>query len=174
MRLTRVVVLSLAAIGASVPLAAAEPPLDLPLRKAGLWQVHTQTDEGSGVQKQDLTMCIGEEMERIAVRASGADNRANCATYEVSKTTAGTTIDAVCSIEDRKVVTRTELTGNFTSEFSVKVDSTTSGHAPRSQGGQPVNVHRIILQDGKYLGEACGELQAGEAKGADGRTLKVQ
>jgi hypothetical protein len=151
-----------------------EENLDLPLRKAGLWEVHTQTDEGKGMRSQDLTMCIGEAMERTTVQRSGAENRANCSKYDVKKTPEGTTVDAQCTYDDRKVTSRTELHGDFTTVFKVKVESTTAGNAPRAQGGQPVNVHRTILQEGKYLGESCGDLQAGEAKTASGTTVTVQ
>ena len=173
MRQTCLGLLSAAATFLSAASATAEE-FDLPLRKAGLWDVHTQTDEGAGARNQDLKMCIGEEMERAAVRTSGAENRANCARYEIKKTADATTVDAACTYDDRKVSTRTELRGDFTTAFQVKIESTTSGNAPRAQGGHPVNVRRTIVQEGKYLGESCGDLQAGEAKTSDGRTVTVQ
>jgi hypothetical protein len=174
MRRSYLALLAVAATVHGAMLVSAEETLDLPLRKAGLWEVRTQTDEGKGMRSQDLTMCIGDAMERTAVRTSGAENRANCAKYDVKKTPEGTTVDALCTYDDRKVTSRTELHGDFTTVFKVKVESTTSGNAPRAQGGQPVNVHRIILQEGKYLGESCGGLQAGEAKTAAGATVTVQ
>jgi hypothetical protein len=166
--------LTVAAIACGTNFANGEDALDLPLRKAGLWAVHTETDEGKGMRSQDLSMCIGEAMERTAVQRSGAENRANCPKYDVKKTSEGTTVDAQCTYDDRKVTSRTELQGDFTTVFKVKVESTTSGNAPRAQGGQPVNVHRIIRQEGKYVGESCGDLQAGEAKTASGATVTVQ
>lgn len=161
--------LALGAVG-----QAAEPSLDLPLRKAGLWEVRTQTDEGSGARNQDLTMCIGEEMERSTVRSSGMEYRSNCAKYEVKKTSDGTTVDATCTFDQRHVTSHTELRGDFQTAFEVKISSSTTGSAPRSQGGQPVNVQRTIVQVGKYLGSRCGGLQAGEAKTADGQVVSVQ
>ena len=154
--------------------ATAEEALDLPLRKAGLWDVVTQTDEGRGPREQQLTMCISEEAERNTVRTSSAENRANCKKYVVSKSSAGTLVEALCFYDDRKVSTHTELSGDFSTQFKVKVESAVSGNAPRAQGGQPVDVRRTIVQNGKYLGESCGELKAGEAKTADGVTVLVQ
>ena len=152
----------------------AEEALDLPLRKAGLWEMQTETDEGRGPQKQQLTMCVGEEMERKTVSASRTENRSNCEKYEVKKTAGATTVDATCTVDTRQTTTHTELAGDFQTAFSVKVESRTSGFAPRAQGGQPVNVERKIVQSGKYLGESCGDLQAGEARAADGRTVIVR
>lgn len=168
---------AIALIGAAVLVTAdprAEDAPDLPLRKAGLWELQTQTDEGRGPHQQQLTMCIGEEMERKTVSASRAEYRSNCENYEVKKTASATTVDATCTVDMRQTTTHTELAGDFQTAFSVKIESRTSGFAPRAQGGQPVNVERKIVQNGKYLGESCGDLQAGEAKAADGRTVIVR
>jgi hypothetical protein len=52
----------------------------------------------------------------------------------------------------------------------VKIDSTTSG----VQDSQTVSIKRVIEQQGKYLGESCGDLKAGEAMGTDGTKILVQ
>ena len=36
------------------------------------------------------------------------------------------------------------------------------------------SVKRTITQDGKYMGESCGDLKAGEAMGSDGHKILVQ
>lgn len=153
---------------------AAEDSPDLPLRKAGLWELQTETNEGAGARKQQLTMCIGEEMERNSVISSGIEHRSNCSSYEVKKLAGATVVDATCAYDDRHITSHTELTGDFSTKFRVEVQSATSGRAPRAQGGQPINVRLTIIQNGRYLGESCGGLQAGEAKGADGMTVNVQ
>jgi hypothetical protein len=43
-----------------------------------------------------------------------------------------------------------------------------------TDGTRSVSVKRSITQTGKYLGESCGDLKAGEAKGADGKKVLVQ
>lgn len=172
-RLAATALLAIAVLMAT-DLRAAEDASDLPLRKAGLWELRTQTDEGRGPRNQQLTMCVGEEMERKTVSASRAENRSTCEKYEVKKSAEATTVDATCTVDMRQITTHTELAGDFQTAFSVTVESRTSGFAPRAQGGQPVNVERKIVQNGKYLGESCGDLQAGEARAADGRTVIVR
>jgi hypothetical protein len=174
MRWANLALLAASSLALGSVAVTAEETLDLPLRKAGLWDVVTQTDEGRGAREQQLTMCISEEAERNTVRTSSAENRANCKKYVVSKSPAGTTVDALCFYDDRKVTTHTELSGDFSTQFEVKVDSAVSGNAPRAQGGQPVDVRRKIVQSGKYLGESCGDLKAGEAKTTEGVTVLVQ
>jgi hypothetical protein len=157
------------ALAAAVPVAA-EDALDLPLRKAGQWQLTTAMDEGKGPRQSILTMCIEAEMERKTVLASGAEHRANCSKYEVKKTGETTTVDAECAYDARKVMSHTEMSGDFQTAFKVKIESTTSGEAR----GQPVSVKRTILQEGKYVTQSCGDLQAGEAKDPEGRKVMVQ
>jgi hypothetical protein len=62
------------------------------------------------------------------------------------------------------------MSGNFQDAFTVKIDSTTSG----IQDSQTVSIKRVIEQQGKYLGESCGDLKAGEAMGSDGTKILVQ
>ena len=118
-RLAATALLAIAVL--TTDLRAAEDALDLPLRKAGLWELQTRTDEGRGPRQQHLTMCVGEEMERKTVSASRAEYRSNCEKYEVKKTAEATTVDATCTVDIRQTTTHTELAGDFQTAFSVKV-----------------------------------------------------
>ena len=163
------------ALAVAIVLAApsnllADDPSALPMRKAGHWELKTVMDEGRGPREQTLTMCIDAEMEKNTVAASAADHKQNCSKYEVKSTAAGTTVEAICKFNERDVTSRTEMTGDFQSAFEVKIESTTSGvHL-----GQSVAIERTIVQEGKFLGESCGDLQAGEAMGTDGAKVLVQ
>jgi hypothetical protein len=163
------------AVAVAIVLAAptsllADDPSGIPMRKAGHWELKTTMDEGRGPREQTLTMCIEAEMEKNTVAASAADHKKNCSKYEVTSTAAGTTVEAICNFNERDVTSRTEMTGDFQTAFAVKIDSTTSGvHL-----GQSVAIKRTIVQEGKYLGESCGDLRAGEAMGTDGAKVVVQ
>jgi hypothetical protein len=143
---------------------------ELPLRKAGRWELKTVMDEGRGPREQVLTLCVDKDMERSTAAASAADHKQNCSKYEVRKSGGTTTVDAVCLFNGRNVESVTEMSGDFETAFEVTIKSTTSGE----ERGQSVSVKRTITQDGKYLGESCGDLKAGEAMGADGHKIMVQ
>jgi hypothetical protein len=157
------------AAGLALPLRA-EEPADLPLRKAGHWEIKTVMDEGFGPREQVLTMCIDADMERNTASASRQDHAKSCALYEIKKGTDATVVDAKCQFEGRNVESRTEMSGDFEHAFKILITSTTSG----SERGQSVSVKRTITQEGKYLGEDCGSLRAGEAMGSDGHKIMVQ
>ena len=142
----------------------------LPMRKAGLWQLTTVMDEGSGPKEHVLKMCVDAGMEQNTVQASLAEHRQNCSRYEVNGTGDAVAVDAECVFNGATVRSRTEMSGDFNKTFEVKIESTTV----RTQGGQSQSVKRLIKQTGSYLGEACGDVGAGEAMDAGGNKIPVQ
>ena len=142
----------------------------LPLRKAGKWEQKTTMDEGGKKHEQALTICIDGNMERNTALASNADHKSQCSKYEVKKDGDKVVIDATCKMNGRDVESRTEMSGDFQNAFDVKISSTTSG----IQDLHSISIARVIEQQGKYLGESCGDLKAGEAMGTDGTKLMVQ
>lgn len=143
---------------------------DLPLRKAGRWELKTVMDEGGQKHEQTLTLCVDADMERNTALASDLDHKKSCTKYEVKKAGSAVVVDATCTMNGRDVESHTEMSGDFQSRFEVKIDSTTSG----IEGAQSMSIKRTIMQAGKYLGESCGELKAGEAMGSDGSKIMVQ
>jgi len=156
-------------LAAISPLFAGDD-IELPMRKAGQWELSTIMNEGDGPKEQALTMCIDAEMERTTVAASKADHKENCSKYEVKKDGDKIVVDAKCKFNERDVESTTEMSGDFATTFEVKIASTTSG----TDGNRSISVKRTITQTGKYLGESCGDLKAGEAKGTDGKKVLVQ
>jgi hypothetical protein len=162
---------ALLAVAVSTTLSSASGGSDeLPMRKAGLWQLTTTMDEGMGPREHAFKMCIGADMEQNTVRASLTDHKQNCKTYQVNQTGGATTVDAECTFNGADVSSRTEMSGDFKQDFEIKIESTTI----QSGGNQSRSVKRTIKQTGHYLAEACGDLAPGEAMGPDGNKIAVQ
>jgi hypothetical protein len=169
MKLTTAILLSAACV-AMQPAAAYAADTDLPLRKAGRWEQKTTMDEGGKKHEQTLTICIDAEMERNTALASDAEHKKSCTKYDVKKEGGTVVVESRCNMNGRDVESRTEMKGDFQSAFDVTINSTTSG----MQDSQSVSIKRVIEQQGKFLGESCGDLKAGEAMGTDGTRLMVQ
>jgi hypothetical protein len=159
-----------AAMAASSFSSALADMARMPERKAGLWHMTTTMDEGQGPVTQDLTMCIDAGMERMTVSASADEHGKQCSKYDITRQGEITVVEMSCQFSGRQVVSKTELGGDFKAAFLVKIESTTSGE----QNAQSISVKRKISQTGKYLGEDCGDLAGGEAKGPDGTRVMVQ
>jgi hypothetical protein len=149
----------------------AEGAAELPQRKAGLWELKTVMDEGGkGPRHETLTICVEADMERNTTRASLEEHKTACTKYDVRREGDVTKVDAACDFNGRHVDSVTEMSGDFQSAMLVKIESTTSG----MEKSQSITVKRTITQNGKYLGESCGDLQPGEAMSQDGTKVMVQ
>jgi hypothetical protein len=148
----------------------ADEAVKIPERKAGLWELTTTMDEGLGPKDQTLTMCVDADMEKNTVASSLHEHDKQCTKHEVKKEGDKTVVEMSCQFASRHVVSRTEMSGDFQTSLGVRIESTTSG----DHNGQTVAVKRTITQTGKYLGESCGDLAGGEAKGPDGSKVMVQ
>ncbi|MBA2125327.1 hypothetical protein DLM45_03695 [Hyphomicrobium methylovorum] len=155
--------------GAAPALSAEQAAL--PERKAGLWELKTTMDEGNGPRDQTMTLCVDQAMEHNTVQNSILEHKRSCAAYDIKAENGGTVVDADCTFNQRKVISTTSMSGDFKSGFEIKIDSTTSDPEKTNQS---VVIKRTIAQTGKYLGEACGDLKPGEAKGSDGSKFMVQ
>ncbi len=143
----------------------------LPMRKAGLWEMKTVMDEGNGPKDQTMKMCIDGDMERNTVDASLDEHKKTCKQYDVKVDGGKTVVDADCTFSTRRVVSTTTMSGDFSTAFEISIASTTTSVEEKDQS---VVVKRTITQNGKYVGESCGELKAGEAEGTDGSRIMVQ
>jgi hypothetical protein len=172
MRSTFLLFSSLALLGSlALPAASDDAAVTLPERKAGLWELKTVMDEGNGPRDQTMKLCIDAQMEKNTVSASIVDHKANCTTYDVKATGGNTTVDSDCLYNGRKVMSTTNMSGDFTSAFEIKIESTTT---EPEQKAQSVVIKRTITQVGKYVGDSCGALKSGEAEAADGSRILVQ
>lgn len=151
--------------------ALADTANTLPERRAGLWEMKTVMDEGNGPRDQTMKMCIDGRMEKNTVSASIADHKSNCASYDIKADGGKTVVDSDCLYNGRKVVSTTNMSGDFKNAFEIKIESTTSDP---TKSNQTTVIRRTITQLGKFLGESCGDLKPGEAMGTDGTRMVVQ
>jgi hypothetical protein len=123
---------------------------DLPLRKAGLWELKIAK---SGSQLPDLTTqhCTDESTDRDMNNSVTPMAKQICSKQDVRKTATGYTVDAVCSVAGISMTSHSEITGDLNSAYTV----TTSSH---SEGG-PTSLREVTTKiDAKWLG-ACKEGQ---------------
>ncbi len=155
----------------ALPASSDDASATLPERKAGLWELKTVMDEGNGPHDQTMKLCVDAQMEKNTVSASIVDHKSNCATYDIKATAGSTVVDSDCLYNGRKVMSTTNMSGDFKSAFEIKIKSTTT---EPEQTAQSVVVKRTITQLGKYVGDSCGDLKPGEAEAADGTRTLVQ
>ena len=106
---------------------------EFPTRRAGLWEV-TINHDGGKMPAQTMQQCTDAETDKL-MNAFGGDLSADmCSKQEVKKVGATLVINAICQIGPMKSVSESVVSGDFNSNYSVKVTSKLEGVPAGGQG----------------------------------------
>jgi hypothetical protein len=120
---------------------------ELPVRKAGLWEM-TTARTGSAARGSTVQQCTDAATDKdMSVSASPLAKQI-CAKQDVQKTATGYTVDAVCGMAGVSITSHTEISGDFNSAYTVS----TRSHTDKGPGGKPLDT--VTRIEAKWLG-AC-------------------
>lgn len=136
---------------ALVMAAAAAQADELPTRKAGLWEIR-MAQQGAPLADMTIQHCTDETTDRKMTSSVQPMTQQSCAKQETRKTATGYVIDAVCEVAGMTTTSRSEITGDFNSAYTVKVTS----HSDRPIPGLPKNASMTL--EAKWVG-ACKDGQ---------------
>jgi len=134
--------LMLAAVAASDARA-----VELPARKAGLWEMKTMRT-GSPMPEMTMQQCTDATTDKAMSSSFLPASKDMCSKQDIQKTATGYVTDSVCAVAGMTITSHSEISGDFNAAYTVK----TSSH---SQGG-PAAVPRdsTTVIEAKWLG-AC-------------------
>jgi hypothetical protein len=121
--------------------------VDLPVRKAGLWEMKVVR---AGAPSPDMTMqqCTDATTDKDMSTALSPMGKELCPKQDIQKTATGYVTDSVCSIAGVSITSRAEITGDFNAAYTVKSTS----QSDRAPAGMPRDTTTTI--EAKWLG-AC-------------------
>ena len=101
--------------------------VQMPIRKAGLWELTTQISGVSKTATPPMVMqqCTDESVDRQMNKMSS--DAMKCSKQEMTKSGNSYVGDSVCTIGDATVTSHSEATGDFNSAYSVKTTAKSSG-----------------------------------------------
>jgi len=144
----------------AVALLAAYPAPDagaveLPLRKAGLWELKTMR-AGSSVPDMTMQHCTDASTDREMATSFSPASKELCSKQDLQKTATGYVSDSVCTVAGMTITSHAEITGDFNSAYTVKSTS-------HSQGG-PAAVPRdsTTTIEAKWLGACKSDQKPGD------------
>ena len=120
---------------------------DLPIRKAGLWEIklaHT----GSPLPSLTMQHCTNETVDREMNNMVSPMAKQICSKQDTQKTATGYVSDSLCSVAGISVSSHSEISGDFNSAYTV----TTTSHSDPGSKGTPHDAVTTI--EAKWLG-AC-------------------
>jgi Protein of unknown function (DUF3617) len=162
-----IAVLSALTIAPAISPASA---LDLPPRKAGLWEVK-MAFEGRNLPPQVVQQCIDAATDKM-MSAFGSNLRQDmCSKQDVQKVGNTLVVDSVCQIGGMTMTSHGVVSGNFNSSYSVKVSSTRTGGP--AMPGAPADGKSDMTIEAKWLSACKPDQKPGDMIMADGRKINI-
>ena len=130
--------------------APALAEVQLPLRKAGLWDIKLD-HEGGRMPAVVVQQCTSEAVDREFMSDFAPSAKQNCSKTEIQKAATGYVMDSVCTMAGTTVTSHAETSGDFNSAYTVNVTS-------HSQGGKLGSQDSKVTIAAKWAGP-CKEGQ---------------
>ena len=139
--------------------------VELPLRKAGLWEMKMVRTGGSA---PDMTMqhCTDAATDK-QMSTSFSPGKETCSKQDIQKTATGYVSDSVCGVGGMTITSHAEITGDFNSAYTVKVTSKTEG----GPSGVPRDSTTTI--ESKWLGACKADQKPGDIVMPGGMKMNI-
>lgn len=139
--------------------------VELPVRKAGLWEMKMVRTGGSA---PDMTMqhCTDASTDK-QMSTSFSPGKETCQKQDIQKTSTGYVSDSVCSVAGMTITSHAEITGDFNSAYTVKSTSRTEG----GPSGVPRDGTTTI--EAKWLGACKADQKPGDIVMPGGMKMNI-
>lgn len=159
----------LALLGSAIALvlsAGAASAVDLPIRKAGLWEMK-MLRTGGPMPEMTMQHCTDETTDKEMSTAASPMAKQLCSKQDIQKTATGYVSDSVCGVAGVNVTSHAEITGDFNSAYIVKSTS-------HSEGG-PHGAHDATMTiEAKWLGACKSDQKPGDIIMPGGMKMNVK
>ena len=148
-------------------LASPALALDLPARKAGLWEIKMIL-ENRNTPPTVMQHCIDAATDK-EMNSVGANQRSECSKQEVTRAGDTIVVDSVCQMGPTNVTSHGVVSGNFDSAYTVKVTSKREGG--RAIAGVPAET--IMTIEAKWLGACKADQKPGDMMMGNGMKMNI-
>jgi hypothetical protein len=155
---------------AGLAIAAPAHAVDLPIRKAGLWEL-TMDFHDARLPHQTMRQCTDADSDRLMNMNFAGSNEQACSKKEVTANGTGFDIDSVCSFGGMTTTSHAVVSGSFDNAYTVEVTSTRKGGPPMPGVGANGQSHMTITA--KWLGPCAAGQKPGDVIMANGMTMNV-
>lgn len=162
----------LAVAAISLLLAAPAPALalDMPTRKAGLWELK-MTFVGRNLPAQVMKHCVDAATDKLMNANFGGSNEQFCSKQDMKPSGSTITIDSVCKFGEATTTSHAVVTGSFDSAYTIDVASTMQGGLAVPGVTPGATTHMTI--EAKWSGPCAAGQRPGDVIMANGMTMNV-
>jgi hypothetical protein len=153
--------------------SVASAAMDVPARKAGLWQM-TMTFEGRSLPQQTIKQCIDAATDKLMNSMGGGQmQKQNCSKQDMQRVGDTIVVDSVCKtgMGNGTSVSHAVVSGDFNSAYTVKVESKTEG---ATRPGMPPGGTMKMTVDAKWLGPCAAGQHPGDMIMGNGMTINIR
>jgi len=144
--------------------------LDMPPRKAGLWEL-TMKFESRNIPGQTMKHCIDAATDRLmSANTGGGLPQQNCDKQDVTHAGGMTIVDSVCHYGGATTTSHAEITGDFNSAYTMQVTTKRQG-APAP--GMPASGETRMTIAAKWLGPCGAGQRPGDIIMSNGMKMNV-
>jgi hypothetical protein len=162
--------LALAAFG--VLAASQAAAIDMPARKAGLWELKMTFEGRSNLPVQTMQHCIDAETDKLMSSVGGAPSAETCSKRDIQKVGSTITIDSICTAGGATVTSHGVVSGDFNSAYTVKMTSKREGGPVIP--GRPATGETNMTLEAKWLGACKADQKPGDIIMAGGRKMNIK
>jgi hypothetical protein len=150
---------------ASLP-APAVHAVELPVRKAGLWEM--KVVKTGAVPEMTMQHCTDETTDKQMSTAFSPMSKEICSKNDVQQTATGYTTDSVCSVAGVSMTSHSDISGDFNSAYTIKSTS----HREGGPAGVPRDSTTTI--EAKWLGACKPDQKPGDIVMPGGFKLNIK
>ena len=140
---------------------------DFPTRRAGLWEI---TVEREGMPPQVMQQCTDAETDKSMNAFGGGMGAELCSKQDIRKVGTTLVINATCKIGPMTSVSHSVVSGDFNSNYTVKVTSKIEGlpAAAQAMAGGATTIQA------RWVGACNPNQRPGDVIMADGKTMNIR
>ena len=153
---------------AGLLIAAPAGAVDLPTRKAGLWEL-TMDFHNTRLPQQTMRQCTDADSDRLMNLNFAGSNEQACSKKDIVPSNGGYVIDSECTFGGMTTVSHAVVTGSFDSAYAVDVASTRRGGPP----GMPANGASHMSITAKWIGPCAAGQKPGDVIMSNGVKMNV-
>jgi hypothetical protein len=141
-------------------------PIEMPARKAGLWEMKMQGS--AGMPGMTMQHCTDESTDKSMNTTFSPMAKDMCSKNEMKKTATGYVTDSVCNIGGTTSTSHAEITGDFNSAYTMKITSQSAG------GAKATTADSTTQLDAKWLGACKPDQKPGDIMMPGGMKMNVK
>ncbi len=158
------------ALGACLLAALPAPDagaVELPTRKAGLWEMKTMR-AGSPTPEMTMQQCTDATTDKEMSSLFSPASKEMCSKQDIQKTATGYVTDSACSVGGMSITSHSEITGDFNAAYTVKSMSNTKG------GPAAMARDSTTVIEAKWLGPCKSDQKPGDIMMPGGMKMNIK